>query len=251
MKQFEVLDKSVICDCVDPLPKGPWMKELMVKNIVITDTEESVSLLIGADIAATILTGRQENLPCGILAVETLLGWTVSGKPSLDEGTENFAMLATSLLIKEASITYIWNLEEWSKLVIIEEVSPDDVNNFGHYLPHRPVIKQEGSTKVRPVFDASAWVKSTPSSNQYLNCGPNLIEFIPSLLLRFRERKYGVSADIEKAFLQINVRKSDRDYLRFHGGQKTRTIKGLSSCQGGFRCSQQSFFTGNNFEIPH
>ncbi|GBN49156.1 hypothetical protein AVEN_69415-1 [Araneus ventricosus] len=94
------------------------------------------------------------------------------------------------------------------------EVCTDDVNNFWPYLPHRPVIKQEGSTKVRPVFEASAREKSTPSSSQCLNCGPNLIEFNPSLLLRLRERKYGVSADSEKAFLQVSVRKSDGDYLR-------------------------------------
>ncbi|GBM06875.1 hypothetical protein AVEN_147820-1 [Araneus ventricosus] len=74
---------------------SPWMKELRDKNIVITDTEDSVrpiELLIGADIATTILTGRQENLSCGILATETLLVWTVLGKPSLDEDTENFSM---------------------------------------------------------------------------------------------------------------------------------------------------------------
>ncbi|GBM17181.1 hypothetical protein AVEN_47586-1 [Araneus ventricosus] len=105
--------------------------------------------------------------------------------------------------------------QEWSKFGIIEEVPPDDVNNFEHYLPHRPVTKPKGSTKVRPVFDASARKKSTPSLNQYLNCGPNLVEFIPSLLRRLSECKYGVSSDIEKAFLQISVQKSDGDYLRF------------------------------------
>ncbi|GBN73287.1 hypothetical protein AVEN_156827-1 [Araneus ventricosus] len=36
------------------------------------------------------------------------------------------------------------DLKEWSELGSIEEVPPDDVNNFGHYLRHRPVIKHEG-----------------------------------------------------------------------------------------------------------
>ncbi|GBN49303.1 hypothetical protein AVEN_231362-1 [Araneus ventricosus] len=83
----------------------------------------------------------------------------------------------------------------------------------------KPVIKQEGSTKVRPVFEASAREKSTPSLSQCLNCGPNLIEFNPSLLLRLRERKYGVSADIEKAFLQV-FESLMGTLCVFYGGQK-------------------------------
>ncbi|UYV63025.1 hypothetical protein LAZ67_2002879 [Cordylochernes scorpioides] len=35
--------------------------------------------------------------------------------------------------------------------------------------------------------------------------GPNLIEMIPNLMLRFRNGKFGVVADIKKAFLQIEV----------------------------------------------
>ncbi|GBM64652.1 hypothetical protein AVEN_91719-1 [Araneus ventricosus] len=44
---------------------------------------------------------------------------------------------------------------------------------------------------------------------------PNLIELIPDILLRFREKKIGVTADIRKAFLQISICKEDRYFLRF------------------------------------
>jgi len=37
-----------------------------------------------------------------------------------------------------------------------------------HYLPHRPVVKESGTTKVRPVFDASARERGQPSLNQCL-----------------------------------------------------------------------------------
>ena len=56
--------------------------------------------------------------------------------------------------------------------------------------------------------------KESPSLNQCLETGSNLIEFIPALLHRFRERKIGITADIAKAFLQISV-SPDRDVLRF------------------------------------
>lgn len=53
------------------------------------------------------------------------------------------------------------------------------------------------------------------SLNHCVETGPNLIEQIPSLLLRFRRGKFGIIADIKKAFLQISVAPEDRDCLRF------------------------------------
>ncbi|GBN27315.1 hypothetical protein AVEN_190516-1 [Araneus ventricosus] len=106
--------------------------------------------------------------------------------------------------------------QDWLDEGIIEEVPPNEVALYGNYLPHRPVIKESSSTTpIRPVFDASAKFQGHPSLNQCLQCGPNLIELIPDILARFRMKKFGVTADIRKAFLQISVSKEDRDYLRF------------------------------------
>ncbi|GFU96681.1 integrase catalytic domain-containing protein [Trichonephila clavipes] len=95
----------------------------------------------------------------------------------------------------------------------------DDKENFVHYLPHRPVIKENRTSKIRPVFDASARTKGSPSLNDCLEKGPNFIEVIPTILNRFRKYKIGVISDIEKAFLQIGVREQDRDFLRFMGAK--------------------------------
>ncbi|GFW62653.1 integrase catalytic domain-containing protein [Trichonephila clavipes] len=97
---------------------------------------------------------------------------------------------------------------------IIEEVN-DDKENFVHYLPHRPVIKENSTSKIRPVFDASARTKGSPSLNDCLEKGLNFIEVIPTILNRFQKYKIGVISDIEKAFLQIGVREQDREFLRF------------------------------------
>ncbi|GFX69604.1 uncharacterized protein TNCV_1769731 [Trichonephila clavipes] len=78
------------------------------------------------------------------------------------------------------------------------------------------VIKLSRSTTlICPVFDASAKLANYLSLNQCLACGSNLIEPLPDILLRLREREFGVIADIRKAFLQINIREEDRDFLRF------------------------------------
>lgn len=103
--------------------------------------------------------------------------------------------------------------KDWMELSIIEETTD---NGTGHYLPHRPVIKESSSTtKVRPVFDASARLPGRPSLNDCLESGPNMIELIPDILIGFRKHGIGVSADIEKAFLQIEINPIDREYLKF------------------------------------
>ncbi|GFS84370.1 uncharacterized protein TNCV_4605801 [Trichonephila clavipes] len=105
---------------------------------------------------------------------------------------------------------------QWEDLNIIERVPEVELNNECHYLPHRPVIKLDSATtKIRPVFDASAREKGKPSLNDCLYKGVNLIELIPDILDRFRIYPVGIVADIEKAFLMLSVAPKDRDYLRF------------------------------------
>ncbi|GFY03939.1 DUF1758 domain-containing protein [Trichonephila clavipes] len=110
------------------------------------------------------------------------------------------------------------DLNGWLAEGIIEEVSKNKVNCYGNYLPHHALIKLSSSTTpIHPVFDASARLANYPSLNQCLACGPNLIELIPDIVLRFRERESNLSVitDIRKAFLHINIHKEDRDFLRF------------------------------------
>lgn len=97
--------------------------------------------------------------------------------------------------------------DKWLTLGIIEEVS-DEINEAKDfcYLPHHAVFNPKSSTTpIRPVFDASAKSKGHPSLNDCLEKGHNLIELIPSILIRFRMKQFGATSDVEKAFLQISV----------------------------------------------
>ena len=118
-------------------------------------------------------------------------------------------MLQTSYWANNLYEKYEEVLLGWLGDKIIEEVRECEKSFFGHYFPHRPVIKENSTIPVLPVFDTSARIQNHPSFNQCQHCRPNLVELIPDILLRFRENQFFVVADIKKAFLQINIRKED------------------------------------------
>ena len=109
-------------------------------------------------------------------------------------------------------------LQEMENERIIEEVPVDETvsPHPTYYMPHHPVIKESSSsTKVRPVFDASATGRNGVSLNDCMEAGPNLMPSLPEILIRFRRRKIGLTADITNAFLQVGISDSDRDVSRF------------------------------------
>ncbi|XP_064465356.1 uncharacterized protein LOC135376833, partial [Ornithodoros turicata] len=97
-----------------------------------------------------------------------------------------------------------------------EEVKEDNGSSLIYYMPHRAVIRNNSSTtRVRVVFDASSHAAGALSLNDHLEKGPKLNTDLVGVLLRFRLHKVALTADIEKAFLQVGVRSQDRDALRF------------------------------------
>jgi len=73
------------------------------------------------------------------------------------------------------------------------------------------VIRQEAETiKPQIVYDASAKEsKHGISLNDCLHVGPPLNPLLFDILVRFRENKIGMVADIEKVFLNIEVDPQD------------------------------------------
>ena len=104
---------------------------------------------------------------------------------------------------------------EWLQEETIEEVTLDVNTKNEYYLPHQAVIKENSTTKIRPVFNGSAKVRGIPSFNDCLEKNPNLVDHLPSIINRFRLKRIRVILDIKKAFLQIQLRESDRPFLRF------------------------------------
>ncbi|XP_065051274.1 uncharacterized protein LOC135680947 [Rhopilema esculentum] len=101
---------------------------------------------------------------------------------------------------------------------IIEKVPSSELDNDNvRFMPHFGVIRKDRVTsKVRVVFDASAKMETDNLSlNDRLERGPNLIPMLFDVLVKFRTKVIALTADIEKAFLQIGIKQEDRDFLRF------------------------------------
>ena len=75
--------------------------------------------------------------------------------------------------------------------------------------------KDRDTTKVRIVFDASAHLNNQPSLNDTLYAGPCLLPLLFDILIRFRIGKIGIVADLQQAFLQIEIDNEHRNFLRF------------------------------------
>ena len=96
------------------------------------------------------------------------------------------------------------------------EVPNEDKNLAHYYMPVHGVFKSTlTTTKVRPVFDASAPTSNGVSLNDTLMQGPNLYPQLPDILLKFRTHIIGFSADISKMFREIKLHSDERDSHRF------------------------------------
>ncbi len=120
--------------------------------------------------------------------------------------------LAQDPLTKEK---YAGILEEQLKLGIIE-VAPSDPEGPVFYLPHHCVqTPSKDTTKYRLVYDGSSCQRGELSLNQTLLRGSVHLPDVPAILLNFRLGRFGIAADLERAFLQVSLRPDQRDLTRF------------------------------------
>ena len=114
--------------------------------------------------------------------------------------------------------------EEYESIIVeqreqgVVEVADKPAEGIKFYIPHKPVVREDAeSTKTRIVYDASAREHpSAPSLNECLNPGPPLQNKLWDVLVRQRSYPVAVTGDLKKAFLQVRIKASDRDALRFH-----------------------------------
>ena len=94
-------------------------------------------------------------------------------------------------------------------------VEADDLNTqYQWYLPHHAVFKKSNPEKCRVVFDCAAQFKGI-SLNDAILQGPNYLNNLSGVLMRFRKEPVAVIGDIKLMFHQCFVLPKDRRFLRF------------------------------------
>ena len=101
---------------------------------------------------------------------------------------------------------------------VAEELSKEEVLNYKgptFYLPHHEVYKTDyTSTPVRIVFNAAASYQGV-SLNDLLAKGPDVINNLVGILLRFREEEIGMVGDIRKMYHAVKLSESDMHTRHF------------------------------------
>ena len=295
---MEAIVVPVVCG---PLPrqrpKSASLKYPHLQNLFISDFTDDptmeVDILVGGDFYWSFMTGNiiKGPVPNSPTALQTTIGWVLSGQNSTPAGEDTQSMITVSLNTStfEENMKAFWEVEEsptpvddvmksfksdiqfngkryvvklpfkidheflpdnrrncerrlntlckqlkkkpeqyklydqlfreYERDGIIEQVPRVEIGEPGKvcYLSHRPIVREDReTTKIRPVFDGSAAATAdSPSLNDILHTGPNLLSLIYDVLLRFILRRIVVMSDIKQAFLNVEVHPDHVDFLRF------------------------------------
>jgi transposase InsO family protein len=96
------------------------------------------------------------------------------------------------------------------------EVAPDHqlFSSETWYLPHHLVLNPKKPGKLRVVFDCAARFQNE-SLNDKCHSGPDLLNRLFNVLLRFREHKFAFGGDVAAMYMQVVIPPEQRDALRF------------------------------------
>ena len=98
--------------------------------------------------------------------------------------------------------------------VPLEDIRKESQSGKVWYLPHFGVYHPKKPTQIRVVFDSSAEY-SDVSLNKELLPGPDLMNSLLGVLIRFRRETTAIMCDIEQMFHSFHVDPNHRDFLRF------------------------------------
>ena len=123
--------------------------------------------------------------------------------------------LAKNPELKDAYSDTIKTDKDSGYIRILEPAELQNTRNDPQWcLPHHPVIKPNKPGKVRRVCNAASEFEGQ-SLNKSPFIGPDLLQNLVGIVFRFREKPFGMSADIEAMFLQVQVPPEDAKCLRF------------------------------------
>ena len=118
----------------------------------------------------------------------------------------------------EQAKAYQGQIEEMCSMNFARKLSKEETESYKgpvHYVAHHAVIKPEKkSTPVRIVFNSSAVYKGH-CLNDYWMKGPDLLNSLFGVILRFREERVAIVGDISKMYHRVLIPEEDQHVHRF------------------------------------
>lgn len=126
---------------------------------------------------------------------------------SFENAKKRFLSLERKLQSKpDFKKLYVGFINEYKTLGHMCKIKNPVLNSPKYYMPHHGVLREDSlTTKLRVVFDASATTTSGYSLNNLQFVGPTIQQELFSILLRFRQHRYVVCADIAKMYRQVLI----------------------------------------------
>ena len=112
---------------------------------------------------------------------------------------------------------YDLQMIEMNQLKFSRKLTEEEVKKYRgpvHYISHHEVLRPEKSTPVRIVFNSSAVYKGH-KLNDYWIKGPDLLNSLFGVVLRFRENEVAFIGDISKMYHRIRIPEVDQHVHRF------------------------------------
>ena len=138
---------------------------------------------------------------------------------SRSQAVRRFMSLECSLTLNGRFSEFEAVMQEYIDMGHAEAVPLGDLDKPEHkvfYLPMHTVYKSSSTTtKLQTVFDASAKSSSGVSLNDTLLVGPTVHPPLIDVLLRFRQHRIALTADVSKMYRAVELPLADRDLHRF------------------------------------
>lgn len=208
----------VFCGRLDAAPEEDKLEGLMRRHFELeslgvaprrqaSDPEER---------ALSILKEKSRRLPDGHF--ETGMLWRDPSAPIRHTGYEDAKKRLVSLERKldkneDLKLQYSERIENLLTSGYAERAPAPPIGGRVWYLPHFAVVNPD-KKKIRVVHDAAAKARGV-SLNDMLLPGPDLLQSLPAVIMKFRQHRVAVTSDIKEMFMQVKVREEDRDALRF------------------------------------
>lgn len=111
--------------------------------------------------------------------------------------------------LREQYVTFMQEYKDLNHMTLLQ--SDSSLPKVEYFMPHHGVLRNDSlTTKLRVVFNASSPSSNGISLNNLQYIGPVLQDELFSIILRFRQNRYVVSADCKMMYRQILVEPEQR-----------------------------------------